>query len=304
MAEKEKIFLHNINFLPIAEKLKSLLVFISFRCQKGIFKQSDSKIAGIFGVTDRSIRTWIHELAKEDWISINNPGDPRNRTIQITKKTLEAIQMNTQELIDKTEENFRIDQPKDGRNLPNKEGKKLPNKTEEIFQARRKFSSNGAEENFLQNNNEDESNKMNSKKEIGFTSFLSVLKEKSFMKSLQDNGFDLSQVQKSIDRFLNVNEKKTFKTEDHLRNTFLEFHGKKIRKKRDSQREEYLSSIEKSLNYFSVGQSIAQEFGVDWNQAYQKFIEYCLLKVPVIENENHPIILFRQFLESSTKVHS
>lgn len=310
MAEKDKVFLHNINFLPIPEKLKSLLVFIAFRCQKGVFKQSDSKIAAIFGNTDRSVRTWVQELKKDGWIIINNPGDPKNRTIQITIKTQNALEMNTQDLINKTEENFRIESTEYGRKLPintlDNDGKNLPSNTEENFPVRRNKTSKSTEENILQKKEENKQFGREIEKVIGFTSFLDFLRSSSFKLSLLDLGYNGDEVNRSIDRFINENQKKDneLKTQEHWERAFIEFHGKKSRKKRDQDRDGYLELIEKSLNFFDLGESVAKNFGItkdEWPITYQHFVDYCLRNIPVIENENHPIILLRTFLEQKAK---
>lgn len=213
MESKDNLFLHNINFLPIPEKLKSLLVFIAFRCQKGIFKQSDGKIAGVFGVTDRSIRSRIQELHLSGWIKINNPGDPKNRTIELCSATQEIIQMNSQILIDKAEEIFLLKSSEHGRNLPIN--------TEEIFLLTRKKTSTKAEEIFLQNNNKKNNIEKNIEK-----GFHEIIPESTNSKNELKLEERISKATKKIAEFFSISELRQPKHYMTIGN-FVRYHANK-----------------------------------------------------------------------------
>lgn len=90
---KENSFLHNLNFLPIPSQDKSLLVLIAFRNQMGDCKHSNAKMGEIFGCDRTSISNQLKRLVSGGYVKVINSGDPHNRLLKITDKTIQILNL-------------------------------------------------------------------------------------------------------------------------------------------------------------------------------------------------------------------
>lgn len=236
MADKENLFLHNINFLPIPDKLKSLLTLISFRANIGECRHSDGKMGRMLGVTDRAIRARLWILVDSGFVTINNPGSPKNRTLSLTKKTKEILGQKTQDLLDNAEQMFLLKKGL-GENSPTVTGIDVPSDAEQTSLVVGTDVPTNAEQTCLHNNNlknnpEEESIIITDVDIFSKSFFLSV---KSDLKKCHREIILLEELIRFISKCKESNS--TFDDYDHALNTFKSWMEKLIIK--ELKKDEY-----------------------------------------------------------------
>jgi DNA-binding MarR family transcriptional regulator len=233
--EKEYVFLHNLNFLPMSSQDSRLLVLIAFRNQVGTCRHSNAQMGEFLGCTRSRIVAHLKRLVDDGFIEIINPGSRKTRAIQITEKTERIIKANTQSIIDEARKQAskklgKLAKPESKR-LENKPSKRLENKPQNPPQEARKQAT---EEELLSNKNYEEilepdfpvglqppskSGLINS---IGVDELRELLKTPRGIQSVAVGGFSPEQILAEAEVFMEVYKREQYSTKAKLQYAFID----------------------------------------------------------------------------------
>ncbi|TXD78026.1 hypothetical protein [Algoriphagus ratkowskyi] len=140
---------------------------------------------------------------------------------------------------------------------------------------------------------------------IGITRFHEILKNEKYLQELELKGFIQYEVKRDIDRFCRLSSDKEFESEDHLKNTFLNFMNIKNMVDYRVAPRKYERILQKVYTYDDYLEKLINEYGVSLENWTVKFADnweaWMKANNPRIENEGHAINMLREYLELKFK---
>lgn len=135
---------------------------------------------------------------------------------------------------------------------------------------------------------------------IAFTSFSKILKDQIHLTELESKGFSSFEVLRTIDRFIDRNTEKVFDSPEHLKNTFLKFMNKKERASFKNDPKKYKMIVDE-IYCNQLLNPVLNEFKLDstnndLHSLFNQFEDWLKVDSPIIENGNHVINKFREYL--------